>query len=151
MNRLEDPFAYFMEFWVPTCGVQEAFHAWCEKLNQAHRNAFFVIPDIVPFLDTSGVYITGRRDWREHLKRLDAIELSHDDLQRQTEKQLAQRAAQRERIKKAQEQTKVTYGQAGEPVRASATAQRVAERLHGRPMPDRPTLIKIAMEERLRK
>ena len=142
---MSDPFARFMEMWAPSCGVDEAFSCWLMK--EQEREAPYVIPDIEPFKDTSGKYITGRKSWREHLVRTGTIELGHSDLKRQTELHEARKDAYRSRPVEAPVRANVIQNTA-EP---SKTAIRVMERLHGRPPPDRKTLIQIAIEERTRK
>ena len=146
---MSDPFRQFMSTWAPSVGIEEAFRCW--RLKDDEQRAAYVMPDIEPFRDTSGQYITGRSAWREHLKRTGTIELGHADLKTQAERHLVRQQAHRDRMEQATSAARpMPIPQTAAPVAPSQTAARVAERLHGRPTPDRPTLIKIAMEERMR-
>jgi hypothetical protein len=147
---MTDPFAYFMDVYAPSCGVEEAFRSWLIK-NEQHE-APYVMPDIEPFKDTSGKEITGRAAWREHLRATGTQEMGHADLKAATERHAAARREHWDRLNRAaREAPAVAMPERAAPVEPSRAAQRVMERLHGRPMPDRPTLIKIAIEERMRK
>ena len=142
---MSDPFAYFMEVWVPSVGLNEAFSSW--QLKDAVHEAAYVVPDIEAFRDTTGTEITGRRAWKEHLKRMGAEEFSRMDLARATEERFRKVQAQRRKPS-----TEITHPDKPiQPAEPSATTRRVLERLHGRPAPDRKTLIQIAIEERTRK
>lgn len=147
---MNDPFAEFMDIYAPSCGVGEAFRSWLIK--DAQQQAPYVIPDIEPFKDTSGKHISGRSAWREHLRSTGTQELGHTDLQMLTERHGKAKQVYQERMEKAErEAPAMTTPDSAKPVAPSKTAQRVMERLYGRPMPDRQTLIKIAIEERMRK
>lgn len=147
---MNDPFLQFMDTYVPSCGIEEAFRSWLIK--DESRHVPFVIPDIESFRDTSGKVIAGRREWREHLASTGTFEMGHADLKTLTERHQKAKLVYRERMANA---TKAAPPQSiprnAKPVEPSSAAQRVMERLHGRPTPDRPTIIKIAMEERMRK
>lgn len=43
---------------------------------------FHVMPDLEPWRDTSGTYITGRAHWREHLKRTNTTEYGVEELRK---------------------------------------------------------------------
>lgn len=147
---MSDPFAYFMDVYVPSCGLEEAFRSWLIKNEQ--QEAPYIMPDVEPFMDTSGKYITGRSAWREHLRSTGSQEFGHADIKRQQERHEAAKQAYRERMMRAsQVAPAMRISDSARPVAPSRTAQRVMERLHGRPAPDRQTLIKIAIEERMRK
>lgn len=147
---MNDPFAYFMDVYAPSCGVSEAFRSWCIKSEQ--QQAPYVIPDIEPFVDTSGKFIAGRNAWREHLRSTGAQELGHSDLKKQVERHEAAKQAHREHMGIVMRSAPpIATPPSAAPVAPSASARRVMERLHGRPTPDRVTLIKIAIEERMRK
>lgn len=100
--------------------------------------------DIHSFQDTTGAIIGGRRQWREHLRRLGAEEFGRSDLQSSMERQVARletwRAANLPDASSPQLKS----------VERSKAACRLLERLDGRPAPDRKTLIKMAIEERQR-
>ena len=147
---MNDPFREFMGLWAPSVGVSNAFESWLIKDTQ--QVAPWITSDIDPFMDTSGKFISGRRTWREHLASTGTQEMGQADLKVQTERHVALKQAHKARmdhaVREAPPMSANVMAMPSEPSRASI---RVAERLHGRPMPDRPTLIKIAMEERFRK
>ena len=144
-----DPFAYFMDVYAPSCGIEEAFRSWLIKTER--QEAPYVMPDIEPFKDTSGKYISGRAAWREHLHSTGTQELGHSDLRAQTERHEAAKQAYRERMDAATRAAPaMQVSEHAKPVQPSDAAKRVMNRLHGRPAPDRQTLIKIAIEERMR-
>ena len=111
-----------------------------------------VIPDIAPFVDTTGKVIEGRRQWREHLKSIDAVEMGHADI-KEAESKWAKR--QREAAAKVEQQTKVqlkTDWQEPKDIERDPTSHKrlwckVAERLDGRPVPSRKQLLRIVIEE----
>ena len=147
---MTDPFSYFMDIYAPSCGIEEAFRSWLIKNEQ--QDAPYVMPDIEPFMDTSGKHISGRSAWREHLRSTGTQELGHADLKRQVEHHEAAKLAHRERMGIAmREAPPMPIPSSAVSLEPSRAAQRVMERLHGRPTPDRQTLIKIAIEERMRK
>ena len=39
-----------------------------------------VMGDIAPFMSPDGKMIEGRKQWRDHLKRTDSIEMGHSDV-----------------------------------------------------------------------
>ena len=147
-----DPFAQFMDLWAPSVGVEDAFHSWGIKEEQ--QESAYVMPDIEPFRATSGRYISGRSAWREHLARTGNVEMGHADLKRATENHEKRKAREKESLTRAQKlgvQAKHVPFEQPVPQERSRMSVRVAERLHGRPAPDRKTLIKIALEEGRRK
>ena len=147
---MSDPFGQFMDLWAPSVGVSDAFLSW--QIKDAEQVAPFIAPDFEPFRDTSGKHISGRRSWREHLASTGTQELGHADLKRMTERHTALKQAHRVRMDRAtREAPPMAADFTTAPVEPSRTAARVAERLHGRPAPDRRTLIKISMEERMRR
>ena len=145
-----DPFVKFMDLYAPSCGLDEAFRSWLIK-NEEHC-APYVVPDFAPFRDTSGKFIDGRVAWREHLRSTGTQELGRGELMLQTERHQQAKENYRQRMVIAtRESQPQAIPQEAFQTEPSRTTRRVMERLQGRPMPDRPTLIKIAMEERLRK
>mgnify|MGYP001612888036 CR=1 FL=1 len=149
---MSDPFAYYMDHWTPTLGVSEAFASWLIKAQpnqRALRDMPFVMPDIKPFLDTSGKWIEGRAAWREHLQRLGAVELGLSDLKEATQRQIARKQAAKECLSEmVQTGIDLTHAVVKPPTQLAA---KVAERLENRPMPDRATLIGIVVEENQRR
>lgn len=139
-----------MDIYAPSCGIEEAFRLWLIKNEQ--QQAPYVMPDIEPFRDTSGKYISGRSAWREHLKSTGTQEMGHDDLRKLTDHHEASKESHRKKMGYAlREAPPIPIPTSAAPVAPSRTAQRIMERLHGRPTPDRKTLIKIVIEERMRK
>ena len=53
-------------------GIDEQTEAYSRK--NTHHN---IIPDIEPFKSPSGVYITSRKNWKEHLRETGCIEMAH--------------------------------------------------------------------------
>ena len=108
-----------------------------------------IIPDIEPFRDTTGTFIAGRRAWREHLRSGGMQEMGHSDARAFEAAHAKRRAQHAERMARSQAavaaapQTDVVEGRRDRP----RIAAEVLNRLHGRPTPDRKTLIKIALEE----
>ncbi len=109
---------------------------------------YHVMPDLEPFRDNTGTVISGRVGWREHLKRNGLQEFGHADVKGQQ--------AVHERLKQDKAAKLARAGDAVKAVDAPVMegrvdrpriGQEVANRLHGRPMPDRKTLIRIALEE----
>lgn len=114
----------------------------------------YVQPDLKPWRDTSGKVIEGRRQWREHLKATDTIELDHAAMQEMQSKWEKRKQAAAEKTKKLAD-TVIGTWQEPEPIPEGKPALRlwckVAERLEHRPTPPRKVLIKIILEELRRK
>lgn len=146
---MTDPFAQFMEHWAPSIGVSDAFLSWLAK-QEAHY-APLVMSDIDPFVDNTGTYISGRTQWRNHLKQTGSIEYGPEDIKKAGENHFKRRQEYEDRIKKLPPNAPITPSETARPVEMSQAARRVLERLDGRPAPDRKTLIQIAIEERMRK
>ena len=117
------------------------------------RSSHHVIPDIQPFKSNDGTVIKSRSHWRSHLKATGSIEMGHSDVKYAQAEHAKKKAAQQERLAKAAQYVKtssdlpVMEGRVDRP----RIAISVANRLHNRPMPDRKTLIRIALEESKRK
>ena len=61
--------------------------------------AHHVMGDIEPFRSPDGVMITGRKQWREHLKNTDSIEMGHADVKYAQAEWNRKKEVQRERLK----------------------------------------------------
>lgn len=146
---MSDPFCEFMEYWTPSIGVADAFFAWGVKRGPWSWS-FHVMPDLQPFRDSTGVIIESRAKYREHLKRVGGIEFGPSDIAQLTAKHAERKQHYAARMQRAREQAPIVDSGLARPV-ASRIAARVAERLEGRPVPDRKTLINIAVEEVERK
>jgi len=115
----------------------------------------YVIPDIQPFKDTTGKVIEGRRQWRDHLKAIDAVEMGHSDLEAQRAALEKKKREHLEKVEKAAKlQLKTEWQEPKEVEQDPQTHKRlwakVAERLEGRPEPTRKQLLRIVMEEQRR-
>lgn len=130
-----------MDFWTPTVGRAEAFSSWLEK-NEA-REAAYVMPDIQPFMGTDGHYISGRQAWREHLKATGTIELGRSDIEYQRSQWNKRKEKFRSRLGPVETPT---FEGDGKRINAGKVAIEIANRLHGRPLPQRKELIKLAVD-----
>lgn len=110
--------------------------------------AAHVIGDIEPFKSPDGTFITGRAHWREHLKRTDSVEMSHSDIKSAQANWNKRQEQFRDRLRKSAETVKEHSGPVGEvrEVRRSNLNVEIANRLHGRPMPERKELIKLTLD-----
>lgn len=110
-----------------------------------------VIDDIPRFKSPSGVYIEGRSQWREHLKRTDTIEMGHSDMAWSKNQWGKRKDAHNDRLRGAVETVTAwshpTEKQLEAPIRRNDLQIEMANRLHGRPMPDRKTMIKLTLDE----
>jgi len=111
----------------------------------------YVIPDIQPYRDNSGVMIEGRAQLRDHLRRNDLVEMGHSDIAYlQSEREKKNQAAA-DRMQKMQSEV-IGKWEETEPIPEDAAAKKrlwckVAERLEGRATPSRKQLIRIVLEE----
>lgn len=91
----------------------------------------------------------GRAKFREHLKRTGTVELGHSDIKAQTEKWQSKKSSFQDRMRHAEKhQVREAAPPSGE-IRdydRSRIASEVANRLDGRPTPDRKMLIKLTLE-----
>ena len=108
-----------------------------------------VMNDIEPFRSPDGVMITGRKQWREHLKATDSIEMGHSDVKYAQQEWNRKKEVQRERLK-GQVATVQEFDRPGSPIapmRMSNLNVEMANRLHNRPMPERKEMIKMTLEQ----
>lgn len=92
--------------------------------------------------------ISGKRQWREHLKRTGTVEMSHGDLaasKTQWEKRKAAFAADLAKAPKDTRPADVNVLEARDYERTRLNNE-VKNKLHNRPTPDRITLINLAFE-----
>lgn len=128
--------------WVYVNG--EAYEVGEQPLSDSHH----VMPDIEPFQSPDGAYITGRAQWREHLKRTDSIEMGHADIAHQQAQWSKKKQAHREKLAKAVgtvREYSVPTGEIREVPRSGLNVE-MANRLHGRPMPERKEMIKLTLD-----
>ena len=108
-----------------------------------------VMGDIEPFRSPDGVMIEGRKQWREHLKATDSIEMGHSDVKYAQQEWNRKKEIQRERLK-GQVATVQEFDRPGSPIapmRMSNLNVEMANRLHNRPMPERKEMIKMTLEQ----
>jgi hypothetical protein len=70
---------FFLEWWTPTLGLEEAKRSWQDKLEMKSRVAPMVMPDIEGHISMAdGSWVSSRSKHRENLKRNNCIELGND-------------------------------------------------------------------------
>lgn len=109
----------------------------------------YVQDDIKEFHSPDGARISGRRQWKEHLKRTGTVEMGHSDMRAQQANWQKRREAFAQKVSSGGKFVAPAEPPSGEirPMERSRVSSEVANRLDGRPAPDRKTLIKIALEE----
>ena|ERR1051326_7017474 len=119
-----------------------------ESWKQQDREFHYVQDDIKEFLSPDGRFITGRTAWREHLNVTGAIEMGHSDIQSQEQQWNKRRGAFQEKVASGRDHVREVIPPDGEikPTAPSQISVEMANRLYNRPMPDRKTLIKMAID-----
>ena len=70
---------FFLEWWIPTVGEEEAKRSWAEKQDNKRREAPMVQSDIEGHISMAdGSWVSSRSKHRENLKRNGCIELGND-------------------------------------------------------------------------
>lgn len=70
---------FFLEWWTPTIGAEEAKRSWDEKQQNTKMAAPQVISDIGGYISqVDGSWIDSRSKHRDHLKRHNMVELGND-------------------------------------------------------------------------
>jgi len=70
---------FFLEWWTPTLGLEEAKRSWQDKVAMKSRVAPVVIPDIEGHISMAdGTWVSSRSKHRENLKRNNCIEIGND-------------------------------------------------------------------------
>jgi hypothetical protein len=70
---------FFIEWWTPTVGLEEAKRSWLEKQENKRREAAMVMSDIEGYVSqVDGTWIKSRSHHRAHLKEHRMIELGND-------------------------------------------------------------------------
>lgn len=111
--------------------------------------AHHVMGDIEAFRSPDGVMIQGRKQWREHLKATDSIEMGHSDVKYAQQEWNRKKEVQRERLK-GQVATVQEFDRPGAPIRPHQMSNlnvEMANRLHNRPMPGRKEMIKMTLDQ----
>lgn len=142
-----DPFARYLDMWSPTLGFEGAFDSWLEKQRLEGRDAAYVLPDMQPFRSNDGAFINGRRQWREHLRANELVELGHSDIKAGQEAWSKRKAIHRERVERASKLARTEHVESEFSVKQrSRVGVEVANRLHGRPTPTRRELIRLTLD-----
>lgn len=109
----------------------------------------YVQPDFTPFKSPDGQYITGRTHWRDHLKQTGSIEMGHTDIQGQREEWKSRRGKFQEKVALGEKIAPEHHGPLSSPDQQRilpALYREMAQKLDGRPMPDRKTMIQLTIE-----
>ena len=70
---------FFIEWWTPTLGLEEAKRSWLDKVQMISREAPMVMSDIPGHISMAdGTWVDSRSKHRENLKRNGCIELGND-------------------------------------------------------------------------
>ena len=70
---------FFIEWWTPTVGLEEAKRSWAEKQENIRRETSMVMSDIEGYISqVDGTWIKSRSHHRDHLKQHKMIELGND-------------------------------------------------------------------------
>lgn len=70
---------FFLEWWTPTLGLEEAKRSWLDKVAMKSRVAPMVMSDIDGHISMAdGTWVSSRSKHRENLKRNNCIELGND-------------------------------------------------------------------------
>ena len=105
--------------------------------------------DIEPFRSPDGAMISGRKEWREHLKRTDTIEMGHSDVKYAQQEWNKKKAAHNERLR-GQVAMVQEFDRPGAPIAPTKMSNlnvEMANRLHNRPMPERKEMIKLTLDQ----
>jgi hypothetical protein len=102
-------------------------------------------------VSNDGARIEGRRQWREHLKANDLVELGHADIKDAESAQEKKRRAALEKVERLQKEV-IGKWEEPEPLPDNEPAKKrlwckVAERLENREQPTRKQLIRVVVEE----
>jgi len=118
-----------------------------EVTPQRTADVHYVQPDFEPFQSPDQAVITSRTQWREHLKATDSVEFGHSDMKAQQESWNKRQEQHRERVDRAKQYVK-EYDRPQEvrECKRSNLNVEMANKLHGRPTPNRVEMIKLTME-----
>lgn len=118
-----------------------------EVTPQRSVDVHYVQPDLEPFQSPDQAVITSRTQWREHLKATDSVEFGHSDMKAQQESWNKRQEQHRERVDRAKQYVK-EYDRPQEvrEYKRSNLNVEMANKLHGRPTPNRVEMIKLTME-----
>ncbi len=106
-----------------------------------------IMEDVEEFRNPDGTRISGRAQWREHLKATDSVELGHSDMHQMSGKWTKRREQFQERVRRdVQNVYEANPSERIEPAEISRIEREMANRLDNRPTPDRKTLIRMTIE-----
>jgi hypothetical protein len=81
---------FFLEWWTPTLGLEEAKRSWLDKVQMISREAPMVMSDIPGHISMAdGTWVDSRSKHRENLKRNGCIELGNDVPMQRKEAQIS--------------------------------------------------------------
>lgn len=102
---------FYLEWWTPTLGAEEALKSWEEKQANVRLTAPRVMSDIGGYISqVDGSWIDSRSKHRDHLKRHNMIELGNDVPTQQKEVTLSRKdEAQRKETIARQVYEKLRY------------------------------------------
>lgn len=84
---------FYLEWWTPTLGAEEALKSWEEKQKNTRIQAPRVMSDIGGYISqVDGSWIDSRSKHREHLKRHRMIEVGNDVPMKQKEVEISQKS-----------------------------------------------------------
>lgn len=92
---------YFVEWWTPTVGKEEAERSWDEKVRLQNQRiqTHLIASDISGYISqVDGSWIESRSKHREHLKRHGMVELGNDVPLKQKQVQIQDGEARKQRI-----------------------------------------------------
>ena len=92
---------YFVEWWTPTVGREEAERSWDEKVRLQNQRiqTHLIASDISGYISqVDGSWIESRSKHREHLKRHGMVELGNDVPLKQKQVQIQDGEARKQRI-----------------------------------------------------
>jgi hypothetical protein len=128
-------------------------YAWREgklvELTPAEIDRIPNVQDDVPeFRSPDGVRISGRAQWKEHLKRTGTVEMGHSDMKSRQAQWEKRRSAFQAKVQSGGEHVKEVVPPTDSIERSTPTqiSVEMANRLYNRPMPDRKTMIKLTLE-----
>lgn len=118
-----------------------------KKREKPKADLHFVQPDLAEFRNNDGAHIAGRRQYREHLKATDTVELGASDVNAMKESWNKRQEKFQERLTNPRGKSRDVQPE-GEVRRLDGgrIQQEVANRLHNRPAPDRKTLIQLTLQ-----
>ena len=102
---------YFIEWWTPTVGKEEAERSWEAKQAQIRRSAPMVQSDIQGYISqVDGSWIESRSKHRAHLKQHGMVELGNDVPTKQKSQEVSKQSQEaRKRLIAEQTYAKLRY------------------------------------------